>query len=96
LVKRSLEEFYDLKKDPDSLNNILGSKDKDSNYDKEITNLREKLLKWMVNFKDPVLDAYKNRHSPEYLEKFMEEFTAKARAEKEALVPYEKAKGYRF
>ena len=50
----------------------------------------------MVNFKDPVLDAYKNRHSPEYLEKFMEEFTAKARAEKEALVPYEKAKGYRF
>ena len=33
---------------------------------------------------------------PEYLEKFMAEFTAKARAEKEALVPYEKAKGYRF
>ena len=96
LVKRSLEEFYDLKKDPDSMNNILGSKDKDSNYDKEITNLREKLLKWMVEFKDPVLDAYKNRHSAEYLEKFMEEFTANARAEKEALVPYEKAKGYRF
>ena len=50
----------------------------------------------MVAFKDPVLDAYKNRHSAEYLEKFMEEFTANARAEKEALVPYEKAKGYRF
>ena len=96
LVKRNLEEFYDLKKDPDSLNNILGSKDKDSNYEKEITNLREKLLKWMVEIKDPVLDAYKNRHSAEYLEKFMEEFTANARAEKEALVPYEKAKGYRF
>ena len=77
-------------------NQLLGQGGKDSNYDKEITNLREKLLKWMVEFKDPVLDAYKNRHSAEYLEKFMEEFTAKARAEKEALVPYEKAKGYRF
>lgn len=50
----------------------------------------------MVDFNNPVLNAFKNRHSPEYLEKFMEEFTAKARTEKEALVPYEKAKGYRF
>ena len=50
----------------------------------------------MEEFNDPVLNAYKNRHSSEYLEKFMAEFTTKARAEKEALVPYEQAKGYRF
>ena len=42
--------------------------------------------------RDP--EVYQN--SSEYLEKFMAEFTTKARAEKEALVPYEKAKGYRF
>ena len=95
MVKRSLEEFYNLQEDPHSLKNIIQTKG-EAKYAKEISDLREKLLEWMEEFNDPVLDAYKNRHSSEYLEKFMAEFTAKARAEKEALVPYEKAKGYRF
>lgn len=95
LVKRSLEEFYNLQQDPHSLKNIIQTKG-EAKYAKEISDLREKLLEWMEEFNDPVLDAYKNRHSSEYLEKFMAEFTTKARAEKEALVPYEKAKGYRF
>ena len=54
------------------------------------------MLEWMIKFKDPAVSAYKNRESPEALEKFMVEFTTKAKAEKEALIPYEKEKGYRF
>ena len=54
------------------------------------------MLDWMIRFKDPAVIAYKKRKSPEDLEKFMEQYTAKARAEKQALIPYEKKKGYRF
>jgi hypothetical protein len=50
----------------------------------------------MIKYNDPVLTAFKNRQSAEALEKFMEAYTAQARAEKEALVPYEKEKGYKF
>ena len=96
LQHRTVEEFYDLKKDPNSLNNLINPKDNDSEYSKAITDLRKLLLDWMIKYKDPALTAFKNRQSAESLEKFMEEYTAQARAEKEALIPYEKAKGYRF
>ena len=96
LEHRSVEEFYDLKKDPHSTKNLLNSKESQSGYEKEISKLRDKMLEWMIEFKDPAINAYKNRQSPESLEKFMEQFTARARAEKDALVPYEKEKGYRF
>ncbi len=96
LEHRSVEEFYDLKKDPHSTKNLLNSKESQSGYEKEISNLKDRMLEWMIEFKDPAINAYKNRQSPESLEKFMEQFTARARAEKEALVPYEKEKGYRF
>ena len=96
LQHRTVEEFYDLKKDPHSLNNLINPKDNDSEYSKAITDLRKLLLDWMIKYKDPALTAFKNRQSAESLEKFMEEYTAQARAEKEALIPYEKAKGYRF
>ena len=96
LEHRSVEEFYDLKKDPHSTKNLLNSKESQSGYEKEISNLKDRMLEWMIEFKDPAINAYKNRQSPESLEKFMEQFTARARAEKDALVPYEKEKGYRF
>jgi N-sulfoglucosamine sulfohydrolase len=96
LEHRSVEEFYDLKKDPHSTKNLLNSKESQSGYEKEISNLKDRMLEWMIEFKDPAINAYKNRQSPESLEKFMGQFTARARAEKEALIPYEKEKGYRF
>ncbi|MBT7982597.1 MAG: sulfatase [Akkermansiaceae bacterium] len=96
LEHRSVEEFYDLKKDPHSTKNLLNSKESQSGYEKEISNLKDRMLEWMIEFKDPAINAYKNRQSPESLEKFMEQFTARARAEKDTLVPYEKEKGYRF
>ena len=96
LEHRSVEEFYDLKKDPHSTKNLLNSKESQSGYEKEISNLKDRMLEWMIEFKDPAINAYKNRQSPKSLEKFMEQFTARARAEKDALVPYEKEKGYRF
>ena len=96
LQHRTVEEFYDLKKDPDSLKNLINPKDGDSEYTETIVCLRKLLLDWMIKYNDPVLTAFKNRQSAEALEKFMEAYTAQARAEKEALVPYEKEKGYKF
>ena len=96
LQRRTVEEFYDLRKDPHSIKNLLNSKESQSEYEEEISKLRDRMLEWMIEFKDPAINAFKHRQSPESLEKFMEQFTANARAEKEALVPYEKAKGYRF
>jgi hypothetical protein len=96
LQHRTVEEFYDLRKDPHSIKNLLNSKESQSEYEEEISKLRDRMLEWMIEFKDPAINAFKHRQSPESLEKFMEQFTANARAEKEALVPYEKAKGYRF
>ena len=96
LQHRTVEEFYDLRKDPNSINNLLSSKENQSGYEKEISKLQDRMLEWMIKFKDPAVSAYKNRESPGALEKFMGEFTTKARAEKEALIPYEKEKGYRF
>ncbi|NCG26489.1 MAG: sulfatase-like hydrolase/transferase, partial [Verrucomicrobiales bacterium] len=96
LQHRTVEEFYDLRKDPHSIKNLLNSKESQLGYEEEISKLRDRMLEWMIEFKDPAINAFKHRQSPESLEKFMEQFTANARAEKDALVPYEKAKGYRF
>ncbi|MDB4737355.1 sulfatase [Verrucomicrobiales bacterium] len=96
LQHRTVEEFYDLRKDPHSIKNLLNSKESQLGYEEEISKLRDRMLEWMIEFKDPAINAFKHRQSPESLEKFMGQFTANARAEKEALVPYEKAKGYRF
>jgi len=42
------EEFYDLKKDPFELNNLIG----DNNYSKELNNLRKQLDNWMEEIND--------------------------------------------
>tara|TARA_B100000809_G_C15087064_1_gene511850 strand:- start:61 stop:1458 length:1398 start_codon:yes stop_codon:yes gene_type:complete len=45
---KSSEEFYDLKKDPFELNNLIG----DNNYSKELNNLRKQLDNWMEEIND--------------------------------------------
>jgi len=71
---RIIEEFYDLANDPDVLHNLRD----DPKYKKKLDNMREELLKWMERTTDPALEAFKNRSSPEALNKFMAEQDARA------------------
>ena len=100
LVYRTVEEFYDLRSDPNCLVNLLkddrGGKAPGDKLPERIDRLRGRLREWMVRVKDPALDAFDNRHRPEALEKFMQTYRARAAKEVEALKPYEKANDYIF
>jgi N-sulfoglucosamine sulfohydrolase len=58
---RPLEEFYDLKEDPDCLRNLIS----DPQYSKEIQQKQDELEKWMKKYDDPLLYVYENRGNKE-------------------------------
>ncbi len=60
---RALEEFYDLKNDPDCLDNMVNKSDHGS----ECERMRSALHDWMRRTHDPLLPAFENRHSPDKL-----------------------------
>lgn len=97
---RTVEEFYDLGDDPNCLVNLLGNGQRQAaltaTRQEQIDLLRGKLRQWMIRFDDPALDAFDNRHQPEALEKFIQDYRAQSAKEVEALKPYEKANDYRF
>ncbi len=57
---RAAEEFYDLRKDPDCINNLVEKKGFGSELDKKRNQLRE----WMIETGDPLLPVFENRDSP--------------------------------
>jgi N-sulfoglucosamine sulfohydrolase len=59
--RRPLEEFYDIRKDPDCLNNLIT----DPKYTAEIQRMRIELKKWMKEYKDPLLYVYENKDNKE-------------------------------
>jgi N-sulfoglucosamine sulfohydrolase len=100
LVFRAVEEFYDLNADPGCLVNLLGvdrgERDLANTDKKELDDLRAKLRAWMVQVGDPALHAFDNRHQPEVLERFLQDYRRHAAKEVEALIPYEESVGFRF
>jgi N-sulfoglucosamine sulfohydrolase len=58
---RTIEEFYDLKKDPNCLFNLIENK----SYLKKIEAMRNEMEKWMVKTNDPLLKVFQNRNSPQ-------------------------------
>jgi N-sulfoglucosamine sulfohydrolase len=60
---RALEEFYDLKNDPDCIHNLVGKPD----YRDQIDRFRNQLRDWMKQTNDFLLPAFDNRYSPEKL-----------------------------
>ncbi|MHC4642955.1 MAG: sulfatase family protein [Planctomycetota bacterium] len=60
---RAAEEFYDLKNDPDCLNNLVGK----AGFDTELKKMHTQLHNWMKLTGDPLLPAFENRNSPEKL-----------------------------
>ena len=99
LIYRTVEEFYDLQKDPYCLNNLLaeGRDEEDLGASrKHLKRLRKDMREYMVKYNDSALGAFDGRDSLETREQFMRAYTARAKKEVEALIPYEKAQGYRF
>jgi N-sulfoglucosamine sulfohydrolase len=60
---RAAEEFYDLKNDPDCLNNLVNKAD----FENELKKMQNLLHDWMKQTGDPLLPAFENRYSPEKL-----------------------------
>lgn len=92
LEYRTVEEFYDLEGDPDSLHNLI----QDPNVTVEIDALRNHLSAWMKEHRDPALPALESRDSPEALEKFMTEYGARAAHQIRERTSYEEKSGYKF
>lgn len=68
------EEFYDLERDPDALENLID----DPRYSDEIKKFRGKLEAYMAESGDPALDAFRNREDPGAIARFMREQRIKA------------------
>ncbi len=60
---RAVEEFYDLRNDPDCLNNLVGKPDYENDYER----MQSALHDWMRQTHDPLLPAFENRHAPDKL-----------------------------
>ncbi len=58
---RAAEELYDLKNDPDCLNNLVDKSD----YTNDLKKMQSQLHNWMKETHDPLLPAFENRKSLE-------------------------------
>jgi hypothetical protein len=58
--------------------------------------LQSKLHDWMVHYRDPALESFRNRNLPGALERFVQSYRTRAANDVQALRSYEKGKGYRF
>ena len=71
---RVVEEFFDIEKDPDNLNNLIDNPE----YQDEIAAHRAKLGQFMEKTKDPVYPAFQKRNDPSYLDGFVEALQTEA------------------
>ena len=60
---RAVEELYDLRKDPDCLNNLVDK----AEYNNNLRKMQDWLHSWMKQTHDPLMSAFENRRSPEKL-----------------------------
>jgi len=68
---REPEEFYNVKNDPDCMENLIN----DPSYIRQIRSMRKALEKWMVKTHDPLIEVYRQRYSPPgMLEEFYEAY----------------------
>ena len=58
---RAMEEFYDLRRDPNCLNNLID----EPQYKDDCRKMQNELCQWMKKTGDPLLKAFENRYSPE-------------------------------
>ncbi|MFN3168497.1 MAG: sulfatase [Phycisphaeraceae bacterium] len=68
------EEFYDVKNDPDGLNNLAN----DPAYADALARYQKQMLAMMKQYKDPAYEAYRERNTPGVIEAFMADQREKA------------------
>ena len=76
---RVLEEFYDVRSDPDCLVNLID----DPDYREEVETYRGMLEAWLAEMQDPMLDVFIGRDKPEIRAAYMREQQAVTTARKE-------------
>ena len=72
---RIKEEFYDIKNDPDALNNLIDN----PAYSNQINKFRKMMLQAMIKYHDPAYETYRDRDKKGRIEKFMEQQDEKAK-----------------
>lgn len=73
------EEFFDFKKDPGALNNLIA----DPQYQHEIEKMRRLLEKQMMQTNDPAQQVFLDRNNPVAIDEFMREQQVRARRRKQ-------------
>lgn len=64
---RAPEELYDLRNDPDCLNNLVDK----AGFENQRKRMQSRLRDWMRRTGDPLLPAFENRNSPENLKSIL-------------------------
>ena len=95
LLHRDVEEFYNLRRDPHCLANLLTGA-ASAPTPPPTDQFRARLREFMLQVEDPALPAFDKRQDPEALQDFMRDYTTRATREIEELRAYEQVKGYRF
>lgn len=81
--KRIVEEFYDVRNDPDATRNLID----DPNYAEVIQQHRQGLLSMMKASNDHITDTYINRESAEARQAYMKKVSAESAARKKSKAP---------
>ena len=88
-----VEEFYDLRADPNCLVNLFKAAPDNKRLTEEdkklLKMLQSKLREWMVQHSDPALESFQHRNQPKALERFIQSYRIRAANEVQALRSYE-------
>ena len=82
------QELYQVKRDPDCLQNLIGSSN-----NQEVKNKLQKLLEeWMVKTGDPILECFRKREDPAFVEAYVQKLESESEARRKASAPKPKNK----
>ena len=82
------QELYQVKRDPDCLENLIDY----STKSKEKRRLQKLLEDWMVRTGDPILECFQKRDDPEFVEAYVQKLEAEANVRRKTEKPPKKAK----
>ena len=74
------EELYQVRKDPDCLENLIDY----PNQEKTRVQLQQRLEDWMVKTGDPILECFQKRDEPEFVEAYVQKLEAEANARRKS------------
>ena len=85
---RVQQELYQVKRDPDCLQNLIGSSN-----NQEVKNKLVKLLEeWMVRTGDPILECFRKREDSAFVEAYVQKLESESEARRKASAPKPKTK----